>query len=71
MTARPPDPAGMAALEEVLEDLPDHACALVVALAHLDIAWAWHTIRFETDGTETSLTRPTGISNRRADPRPA
>jgi hypothetical protein len=52
-----PDPAGMAALEEVLEEEPgDHACALVVALAHLDIAWAWHTIRFAS-APETSLTR--------------
>ena len=52
-----PDPAGMAALEEVLEEEPgDYACALVVALAHLDIAWAWHTIRFAS-APETSLTR--------------
>lgn len=52
-----PDPDGMAALEEVLEELPDdYACALVVALAHLDIAWAWHSIAFATV-PEESLTR--------------
>lgn len=45
-----PDPAGMAALEEVLEDeAGDHACALVVALAHLDIAWAWHNTMFDSE----------------------
>lgn len=52
-----PDPEGMAALEEVLEEEPgDYACALVVALAHLDIAWAWHTIMFAT-APEDSLNR--------------
>lgn len=44
-----PSPEGIEALDEVLEEFPgDYACALVVALAHLDIAWAWHSIRFES-----------------------
>ena len=52
-----PDPHGIAALEEMLEDEGgDPACALVVALAHLDIAWAWHNARFETR-PQQSLTR--------------
>jgi len=52
-----PDPEGMAALEDVLDEEPDdYACALVVALAHLDIAWAWHNIMFKT-APEKSLTR--------------
>lgn len=34
--------AGMAALEEVLDDHPgDYGVALVVAQAHVDIGWAW------------------------------
>ncbi|MEM8633166.1 MAG: hypothetical protein AAGF74_18245 [Pseudomonadota bacterium] len=34
--------AGIRALEEVLEERPgDYATALVVALAHIDIGWAW------------------------------
>jgi len=33
---------GLAALETVLEEFPgDHAIALVVALTHIDMAWAW------------------------------
>ncbi len=52
-----PDPEGMETLEEVItEQQGDYACALVVALAHLDIAWAWHCIRFEKD-PNSSLTR--------------
>lgn len=44
-----PDEAGINALEDVLlEERDSYACALVVALAHLDIAWAWHCIRFDT-----------------------
>lgn len=43
-----PDEAGITALEDILLEQDDHyACALVVALAHLDIAWAWHCIRFD------------------------
>lgn len=43
-----PDEGGINALEDVLmEEEDDYACALVVALAHLDIAWAWHCIRFD------------------------
>ncbi|WP_412504794.1 hypothetical protein [Roseovarius sp. SYSU LYC5161] len=46
-----PDPAGIEALEDMLTDMPDeYACTLVVALAHLDIAWAWHQIA-GPDGT--------------------
>ncbi len=52
-----PDPGGIEALEEVLEEQAgDPACALVVALAHLDIAWAWHGIAFE-NRPQRSLTR--------------
>jgi hypothetical protein len=37
-----PDPAGIEALEEVqLEFHGDHCCALVAAMAHIDIGWAW------------------------------
>lgn len=37
-----PDPEGILALEEILADHPqDYACALVVALAHIDIGKAW------------------------------
>ncbi len=43
-----PDREGVDALEEVLEEEPgDYACSLVVALAHVDIAWAWHSIASE------------------------
>lgn len=39
-----PDPEGMDALEDVLADHPqDYACALVVALAHIDIGKAWRS----------------------------
>lgn len=45
-----PDDAGIQALEDVLlEEDDSYASALVVALAHLDIAWAWHCIRFDKD----------------------
>lgn len=48
-----PDEAGIEALEDVLlEDDDSYASALVVALAHLDIAWAWHCIRFESQPEE-------------------
>ena len=37
-----PDPSGIDALEEIATDFPDsYACALVVALAHIDIGLAW------------------------------
>lgn len=37
-----PSDAGIAALEDILTDHPgDHACALVVAMAHVDLGWAW------------------------------
>ena len=40
----PPDPCGIEALEEVQADFyGDHCCALVVAMAHIDIGWAWRT----------------------------
>lgn len=45
-----PDPESINALEEVLDENPaDYPCALVVGLTHLDIACAWHAIRFEKD----------------------
>ena len=37
-----PSPEGINALEEMLaENYGDYACALVTALAHVDIGWAW------------------------------
>ena len=51
-----PDESGINALEDVLlEEEDDYACALVVALAHLDIAWAWHCIRFDAAPDEALL----------------
>src|SRR6056297_4125446 len=39
-----PDPSGIEALEEVqAEYFGDHCCALVVAMTHIDIGWAWRT----------------------------
>lgn len=41
-----PAPDGLAALENALDEHPhDYACALVVAMAHVDIGWAWQTAR--------------------------
>ncbi len=37
-----PDPSGIDALEEMQAEYPDsYPCALIVALAHIDIGWAW------------------------------
>ncbi len=45
-----PDPEGLAALEEVLDDYPGiYPAALVVALAHIDIAWSWRNIAGQSD----------------------
>lgn len=45
----PPDDA-IEALEEVLDEMPgDYPSALVVALAHIDIAWAWRNIAARDD----------------------
>ncbi|RKT30868.1 hypothetical protein BXY70_2864 [Roseovarius halotolerans] len=45
-----PDMAGIEALEEVLEEhRGSHAVALVVALAHFDIGWAWQIATTEGD----------------------
>lgn len=61
-----PDPAGIAALDEVVAEHPgDYPCALVVALAHLDIAWAWHNIAFART-PEKSLTRASAHLRRAA-----
>ena len=39
-----PDPAGIEAFEEMLGDhYGNSACALIVALTHFDIGWAWQT----------------------------
>lgn len=41
--ARPSDD-GIRALEAILEDHPDdYACALIVAMAHVDLGWAWRS----------------------------
>ncbi|MEO0372181.1 MAG: hypothetical protein AAF231_12045 [Pseudomonadota bacterium] len=59
-----PDPVGIDALEDVLLEEDDtYASALVVALAHLDIAWAWHCIRFDREPHE-ALTRAQHHLNR-------
>jgi hypothetical protein len=48
-----PDPSGIDALEEMQAEHPDsYPCALIVALAHIDIGWAWRT-------TATDRTRAT------------
>jgi hypothetical protein len=44
-----------------MEEEDDYACALVVALAHLDIAWAWHCIRFDAEPQESLLRAQTHI----------
>lgn len=47
-----PSPEGIDALEEMLaEHYGDYACALVTALAHIDIGWAWRNTAPESDGT--------------------
>lgn len=43
-----PDPEGIDALEEMQADHPGvYGCALVVALAHIDIGWAWRATATE------------------------
>lgn len=45
-----PDPDGLKALEEILDDYPQsYPCALVVALAHIDIAWSWRNIAAQNE----------------------
>lgn len=45
-----PDPEGLQALEEVLLDYPgDYPSSLVVALAHVDIAWSWRNVAGKSD----------------------
>lgn len=45
-----PDMAGLEALEEMLSEFPDeYACALIVALAHIDIGWAWRNVASTED----------------------
>ncbi len=52
-----PNMEGIEAFEEELEEEPgDYARALVVALTHLDIAWAWHNI-MGAAAPETSIVR--------------
>lgn len=47
-----PDSAGIDALEEMQAEFPDsYPCALIVALAHIDIGWAWRA-------TATDRNRP-------------
>lgn len=47
---QPPAPDAIEALEEVLDEMPgDYPAALVVALAHIDIAWAWRNIAAKDD----------------------
>lgn len=47
-----PDPSGIDALEEMQAEFPDsYPCALIVALAHIDIGWAWRA-------TATDRNRP-------------
>ena len=45
-----PSPEGLNALEEMLaEHYGDYACALVTALAHIDIGWAWRNAAPDDD----------------------
>ncbi len=45
-----PNTDGLAALEEMLaEHYGDYACALVTALAHIDIGWAWRNTAPDDD----------------------
>ena len=45
-----PAPDGLAALDEVLDEMPgDYATALVVSLAHVDTGWAWRNIKGRDD----------------------
>lgn len=45
-----PSPDGLNALEEMLaEQYGDYACALVTALAHIDIGWAWRNTAPDED----------------------
>ncbi|WP_306115310.1 MULTISPECIES: hypothetical protein [unclassified Roseovarius] len=47
-----PSMEGINALEEMLaENYGDYACALVTALAHIDIGWAWRNTAPEEDGS--------------------
>ncbi|MGK7754321.1 MULTISPECIES: hypothetical protein [unclassified Roseovarius] len=47
---QPPAPEAIEALEEALDEMPgDYPTALVVALAHIDIAWAWRNIAARDD----------------------
>jgi hypothetical protein len=58
-----PDPDGIYALEAMGRDHPDdYAIALVIALTHIDLGWAWRTIpeakgAAGTDGTEARFAR--------------
>ena len=46
-----PAPDGIEALEEMLaEHYGDYACALITALAHIDIGWAWRNTAPEGNG---------------------
>lgn len=48
-----PDPSGIDALEDMQAEHPDsYPCALIVALAHIDIGWAWRATA--TDRTRAS-----------------
>ena len=52
-----PSPEGINALEEMLaEHYGDYACALITALAHIDIGWAWRNTAPE-EGGEIHLLR--------------
>ncbi len=45
-----PDAEGLVALEDVLNEYPnDYPTSLVVALAHVDIAWSWRNVAGKSD----------------------
>ena len=51
-----PDPDGIAALEEMLTGFcDDYASAIIVALAHIDIGWAWRTLAQDKSEPEREL----------------
>ncbi|MDT8325766.1 MAG: hypothetical protein RQ750_00065 [Roseovarius sp.] len=48
-----PDPSGINALEEMRAEFHDnYACALIVALTHIDIGWAWRATATERRAVE-------------------
>lgn len=61
-----PDLSGINSLGEVIDEFPgDYACAMVVALAHIDIGWAWR-VTHGTGGANLEHERHSNMHFRRA-----